>query len=387
LQSRSSGSRTSSAPTGSGGASRPKAGGQKKAQRKRRLEEAGDLRPGFLGRATVTDVTRQRYEDAAAGFAAFAEQRLPDLSLKELDAKMTAYMEQLFLSGEAAVVARYAFHGVCFALQLNTRDQQVMPKSRRALKGYSKKAPEHARDPPPLELVFLLVDYLLMVVRGFLGAVAAALVLVATDCYLRPSEAVGLQCGDVFSRVVEGRRRWSITVAPICRETPAKNLQFDDGVLVGGPGREKWGAVLDVLLAKRPANAQVFEGINLPLLERLFRDFSRAENLKVIPHGLRHCGASHDAFHDVSLVQVQQRGRWLCLESCRRYSKPSKLLRALSRMNYDQLERAKRLKGQLLQRVVQQLESHLPRHAAPKRGRAGDRSVGRAARRSTGVSG
>ena len=46
-------------------------------------------------------------------------------------------------------------------------------------------------------------------------------------------------------------------------------------------------------------------------------------------------------FHDVPVAALQWRGRWLAMESCRRYSKPAKMLRSLAALSEEQLRRAR----------------------------------------------
>eukprot|EP00974_Lingulodinium_polyedra_P066822 6467570-Lingulodinium_polyedra.AAC.1 len=57
----------------------------------------------------------------------------------------------------------------------------------------------------------------------------------AVDCYLRPSELLGLHRCDLFGVAVPGaprRRQWPLVIGqPGTR--PAKNGQYDDGAVIG----------------------------------------------------------------------------------------------------------------------------------------------------------
>jgi hypothetical protein len=52
-----------------------------------------------------------------------------------------------------------------------------------------------------------------------------------------------------------------------------------------------------------------------------------------LPHCLRHGGATYFVHvHGWALAKVQLRGRWLCMSSLRRYSKPHVLVGVLARL-------------------------------------------------------
>jgi hypothetical protein len=108
---------------------------------------------------------------------------LRGLTANELDTRPAEYMETFYLSGEAAGAARYALCGVCFALDLVTRDALMLPLAKKTLKGFARKAPEPSRDPPPMETAWLAADYFAKVAPAPVGAQAALLTLFAADGY------------------------------------------------------------------------------------------------------------------------------------------------------------------------------------------------------------
>ena len=76
--------------------------------------------------------------------------------------------------------------------------------------------------------------------------------------------------------------------------------------------------------------------------------------IHVSPHSLRHAGPSHDAwFFKDSLDLIQARGRWLCKESVRRYSKPAGMLRTAATLTIAQKQEARRISKEL-PRAMQQ---------------------------------
>eukprot|EP00972_Heterocapsa_arctica_P050541 7432125-Heterocapsa_arctica.AAC.1 len=65
--------------------------------------------------------------------------------------------------------------------------------------------------------------------------------------------------------------------------------------------------------------------------------------LRLDPHSVRHVGPSIDSYEKrLSPPEVQARGRWRCVESCRRYSKPAALLRQVAKLSRQQLNEARR---------------------------------------------
>jgi integrase len=294
-------------------------------------------------------VTVERYENAAASLVQYTGLPLRTLSHPQLDATLAEYMEHLYLEGETAAVARYTLYGVSFVLDLVTRDHQVFPLSKKMLKGFMRKAPEPSRDPPPYQLAWLAADFFVRSYRGRLGALAAAATLIAADGYLRPSEALGLRKEDFFCSGRGAQQEWSVVVAPLTRAVPAKNKQFDDGYIAGGHDRTYVKSLLKLLVPSAPLGEKIFAPLSLPHWEKMYREFSKEEGVRMTPHGLRHTGPSHDFHaHNVPLHSLQMRGRWLCIESCRRYAKPARLLRGVAALSRGQLLRAAKCEEELI---------------------------------------
>ena len=326
------------------------------------MAEAVDSQEGFLRRATVSPITVQRYTASANMVVGFLGQPLRALTLKDLDRRLSEYIENLYLGGESVSVARYALYGVAFQLDVPMRDASAFALSKKSLKGFGRKAPENSRDPPPVEVVWLLAEFMLRLLPGPLGGRAAALVWLAFDGYLRPTEALSLRKDDVYTSVTKKVLHISVVVAPRSRGTPAKNKQFDDGYTVGAHGRIEAKHIMQVLVEDTPDKELLFPDITLPLWEAWCRQFSSAEKLKISPHCLRHGGPSHDVYHHQATIQdVQWRGRWMAVESCRRYTKPAKMLRARAALTPSQLKRAeeaaRHVEAQILARLGRELRN------------------------------
>ena len=161
----------------------------------------GEAESGFLRRATVKPITRERYATAHAEVVAFARRSsLPVLTDSEFDVALNAYLENLFLRGEAVSTARYAIYGSAFVRDMASRSPTTFPLGKKALAGFAKLCPEHSRDPTPLALFWLVISVMLnkspprAKAKRWLGLMpfAAAALLVSFDCYLRPGEALRL---------------------------------------------------------------------------------------------------------------------------------------------------------------------------------------------------
>ena len=279
-----------------------------------------DREPGFLRRATVKAVTRSRYEQACANFASRLDPPVPlrCLSPRELDEALSRHLEFLYLAGEAAGAARHALYGTCYVLDLVPRD-------------------------PPVEVVWLAKEYFLKTFPSPSNLQLAAFTWLAFDGYMRPSEGLAMRAKHFFKSTVRGRTAWSTVIGAQTEHRPAKNLQFDDGFVVGAHDRSFLKGIVAQLVRALPPDERVFPEWDLPGLELAFRGFSASEGIKLTPHALRHAGPSHDFYyHEVPVTELQWRGRWLATESCRRYSKPAKMLRCLATLTKDQLRRAKR---------------------------------------------
>ena len=63
-------------------------------------------------------------------------------------------------------------------------------------------------------------------------------------------------------------------------------------------------------------------------------------NTNIVPHMLRHGGASMDALHNMPRDVIQERGQWAVARSVQRYSKHGRYLRELHQLTDGQLKRA-----------------------------------------------
>lgn len=92
----------------------------------------------------------------------------------------------MYAQGESRDVARYALYGLAWSRAWPTRGT-AFPRGKQALKGWDKTEPPSSREPIPVECLALMAGDLAG--RGDSETEAAAAMLLAFDCYLRPSEA------------------------------------------------------------------------------------------------------------------------------------------------------------------------------------------------------
>ena len=303
----------------------------------------------------MSALTQSRYLAAFLAFVVWTGGKLSETAgASSTDAWLVEYIEFLYLSGESPSAARYALYGTCFEKDLTSRDPAILPLAKKTLKAFVKKDPEHMRDPAPLELVWFAAHWLfgLDTVDGLL---AAAFVLIAFDCYLRPSEGIDLEREHVTPpRRNTNNKVWSLVIYPVGGSKPAKNQQFDCGVTAGAHGRDWVPLLLEALRKRAKPKGKLFRSLTLAKLDRLLSDFSKATGIKLVAHMFRHGGPSHDALYfKMPIEDIRVRGRWGCIESCRRYMKPAMLLRALGLLSNEGLEVANRAAKNLVPQIRQ----------------------------------
>ena len=306
----------------------------------------------------MSALTRGRYRKAFESVVAFLRRTPRDAA--EWDAGLTDFIETLFYRGDHISVARYALYGCAFVLDWARRSPQCMPLAKASLKGFAKVSPQTSRDPPCLEMCWLLTKWLLRKPLVRARVLSAAFVWLAFDSYLRPSEALDL-VGSTVGRPRRGAvsQRWFLTIAPTGGK-PAKNNTFDAGVVCGAYGRDWIEHLLRALCQKLDGPDPLLRDLSLPILEKVFDEASQDLGFKIVPHGLRHAGPSHDAMvHKASMVDLQCRGRWLSMESCRIYTKPAAVLRSTALLSEQQLHEAARFSKTLPQLTIGAVQSVL----------------------------
>ncbi|CAK0801704.1 unnamed protein product, partial [Prorocentrum cordatum] len=255
------------------------------------------------------------------------------------DEALERYLDKLFFDGEPASRTNNVVHALMYHIDEVWAKTPHFPRTRRALRGFRKASQTRSRDGCPWEAALALAHWMGRQRTPFM-ANSAALTLVLFDGYLRASEGLGLGRDQLIPpQGGHGARRcWAAMICPEEEGRPTKSGDFDDTVIFGDTSearRPLLTKILQVLHRTTEAGALVFDGLSLSSCERVFRRGTLElglENLRLTPRCLRHGGASTDGLDDLPIVQIQKRGRWKSLASCKRYEKKGRLLKQLDRL-------------------------------------------------------
>ena len=322
---------------------------QKRITKQARAERRAKAHPRAVGptaaeQASLGAQTRRLYATAYTKFLEWAGQKpgaRPTTAGEVLDNTLVTYIDELFRQGEDANNARFTLFGVIFFMNLG-KGGSVLPRCRRALRGFVKDTPPLSNYPIPIENMAVLAKWLFD--SGELQALLAGLALVCSfDLFLRPSEALAIKSADVVAPQRGRYKNVAVIIAPAplveARTTwqakkAAKSGEWDDTVIAGLPGLHlEWVSEVLLKLGRVAADLpNIFSPLGLPTYERLVRKACDATGAgPATPHSVRHGGPSLAVFNKVlTLAEVQKRGRWLQPRSVRRYEKSGKLTRRVA---------------------------------------------------------
>jgi len=298
---------------------------------------------------SVSAKTREEYKIANAEFEEWALlngfKKLHDPP--KLDDALAAYIsDELFMRGEEPVTARYALFGTLWLRGL-ARSKTALPRSRKALTGFTKEAPEAAGEPIPIEaLALLCMD--LMGRDSLMEKTAGLAALLQFDLFARPSEMLSIVAEDVF--LPRGQySTTSVMIAPlqikhsVVAPKPSKAGQFDETILAGltGLGLEWVVDLLHRLKSGAQPQMPVVSPLDIAHYEKHFKegmDRIGLAHLNLTPHSLRHGGASLASYLGLLTNSgVAKRGRWNSMQSVRRYEKKGVLTRVVAKMKPEQV--------------------------------------------------
>jgi hypothetical protein len=333
---------------------------------------------GFLKTKSITARTRDNYVRLATRLTEHAaEQGLELETCEGVDAAAASFFDVLYFEGAGPYEGRQALWGYAYCHDFAVSKREY-PQSFRALKGWSKAAPEWERLPMPWPALLLVAWSLATAVLpqwlAGLGAEVAIALLVMWDAYARPSEVLDLLAGDVLParrKPLEHSIYLGLRPPPTAREgsaadvgddyetRPTKTGTYDATVECNDFVSRSAGRrfVYELLLQLRSrtvaaGGARLFD-FTLNFLERALGWASRQAglgSLALTPHMARHGGPSHDYAQRVrSIVEIQERGRWESGRSVARYKRTAGLRRQEAKMTDEQLNAAERDTLQLQQ--------------------------------------
>ena len=148
--------------------------------------------------------------------------------------------------------------------------------------------------------------------------------LVMVDTYLRPTELIQIFASQVIAPVAQkGMEKVVIALNPAGSGFVSKTGEFNESLQILRP----WlgSALLRYSRTRTPAATTRLWGFNLLQMRQVLHRAAKSlglEKLNIVPYTARHTGASLDRLEDnLSLAEVQRRGRWKAEASVRRYEK------------------------------------------------------------------
>ena len=245
------------------------------------------------------------------------------MSAAVLDKALDAQLTDLFLEGASVNEARY----LVFALKWFTGlGPERLPLAAVALKGFANLCPGGTREPATWEAT-VLIAAALVEMPSYQALLAGVGVLLQFDTYARPSELLSLQ----VSWTVPGLNL--VTFYPATQAARSKTGQQGDSVVIGVRPQRRWlRKVFQALVAQAPRDGTLLQ-IDLASYENFFHaGATRAglAHLRLVPHCLRHGGASVDDLNKVPEGDIQTRGRWKARGSLLRYKKHGRYLRQVA---------------------------------------------------------
>ena len=282
------------------------------------FQAARALGCGFLENRNLNPQTRVQYEHL---FKAFCEAQLEVLEWtdpKAVDEALVAFGDRMFFLGfefwqfnrtVSAVARLYPQYGL--------QRQLTIPRTCRALRGWSKLSPAKSRPPLPKCAVAGLMA-LLLVRREPGMCLWVALAFVA---YLRAGEAFGLHVEDLLTPTLGINAHWAVSLCPLSRGKASKTGIYDDTVGLDREDFLELGPALRGL--PRPPGALLLFNFSYYQLRQRWLEATAALGLEgAVLHQLRHAGPSNDTLEQRrSPMEVMKRGRWKTIESVLRYEK------------------------------------------------------------------
>jgi hypothetical protein len=267
---------------------------------------------------------------------------MTQMSPDSLDALLLDYYDRLFFDGRHVGDAEKTAAGLkhCFPTILRGSLPTCLPRSMKALRGWSRYAPGRMRLPLPEEALLALVGVFMFLGRGL----TALAIFVQYDLYLRPGEL--MECCPEHLIVPHALHVQNLLepcgmiVRPSIRDlggpAPAgKTGEHDESVLFSPRAQLARNSLM--LLARTFApGVKLFPGDFISLNRDLKTAAHQAliENLEPSPYSLRHGGASRDFIkHHFTLPEIQLRGRWRSTRSLRRYQKEGMYQKQTSSMH------------------------------------------------------
>jgi len=296
---------------------------------------ARDTRLTFLEANAVRPQTVTQYTDYVERFRQWLPQHGAEVtSVSVLDVLLCEFFEDLYFHGHNHDVADKTLAAIQFcSLGIRLKQPCELPRAVRAARGFRRLAPGHSRAPLPWVALVALAT---TAAATGLWEMAVALVLQFV-CYLRPSELLGLEVGNVsFPSEAARLKGVALLLFPEEGLVTGKTKEFDESVIFD---REElmtgMCAALRSLMRGKPKGAKLFSLTYASYVQNFHQlaEISGVSALQPHPYALRHGGASDDYLtKKLDLEGVRRKGRWRSFSSVRRYEKSGRVAAEVQRL-------------------------------------------------------
>lgn len=242
------------------------------------------------------------------GLREWAQRNHKSLGPKVVDDSITSYLHSCCELGGSLADARSTVYGfILLRSNAETPEKFQLPKSKEALKGWSKRYPVHSKAGVDLRIWDVIAWYCYRH-RLYLAAAAN---LLQGDTYTRPSEFLRVTKQAVILPNRSKSGCWGIIVDPQEQHTATKTGDFDDCVLLDTRGREDLSVVLKCLYhACLAEDSYLFEDMTLSDYNKAISQACAAlglQKLRLTAHFFcRHSGPSSDSYHKIPSIKSIQ---------------------------------------------------------------------------------
>ena len=274
-----------------------------------------DTSSSVLRDAALSKATLRTYNNNVNKFLTFTRLDLPQLlrlAPTLVDQRLSEYIDDMFNQRGSFEYASQSLFGLiyrCPALR------HSLGESRLRLRGWKRLKTELTRSHPPVTWELAVVFASTMARWGHHAEAVAT--LLAFDCLLRVGELTRLTYHDVV--LPHDPRMGSAYTGMVVRLARAKT-GLNQSVRLESP--QVQSALHEYLLA-HPFLAKdrifPFSPASYRLLIRRVADSYGLHDIAYVPHSFRHGGATYQHLRGASIQDIMYRGRWVSLESARRY--------------------------------------------------------------------
>ncbi|CAE8661648.1 unnamed protein product [Polarella glacialis] len=281
----------------------------------------------FLEVSSVLKSTVKDYQRRLMDFLIWGVNRRLHWKTEEaLDELLVIFFDEKFYKGEGVNYGTRLLAALKFALPRFSRlGAGCLPRTSRALHGWTKKCPPNQRLPLPWVCLMAIVGLL-----TFHGQwLHAVYLLVQFRTYIRPGVCGKLLVKQLIppaASVGSQWRQWVFNLNPSESAIPGKTGLFDEAIVWDTePWLERWFVRL---VKDGPGDAPLWPFPHSQMVEVFQKATERLGMgfLRPVLYSLRHGGASEDLLaRKRSTLEVKRRGGWSSDSSLKRYGKEGKL--------------------------------------------------------------